>query len=350
MKFQQLGKSEIGWLKGYNEKSGIVISSRIRLARNLMKYPFPHRAKSEQQKQVYEKVESAIHALTYFKNSYLYKISSLDRIDRAFLVERHLISYEHSKPQGEKGVVFTNDERLSIMINEEDHLRIQLIFPGLSLEKIWEELNGIDNHLSDYLEYAYNHKYGFFTTCPTNTGTGLRASCLLHLPAIIMTDLLDKITDSLAKLNVNVRGFYGEGTKPVGDILQISNSRALGASEEKIISDIIRVVNTLLKYESEQREKIFSNRLRYKTEDQIYRSYATLIYAKMISSDETMNALSKVRLGLSQGLKFNELNFQLINSLMFQILPAHLQEIFNKEMSPIVRDIIRAEFIKAKLK
>ncbi|OGS22636.1 MAG: protein arginine kinase [Elusimicrobia bacterium RIFOXYA2_FULL_39_19] len=345
MKLNTLAMHKIPWI----EHGEIVISSRIRLARNIPGVQFPSKADKSTQVNVFDTLVAVIPEVAELRNAQVLRLNDFDKIDRRLLMERHLISHELAvKTNGEPGLVYKNTEEVSIMINEEDHYRLQIITPELSLKKSWETLSKIDDELNAKLNFSFHKRFGYLTACPTNVGTGIRVSCLLHLPALAMTENIDKLVNGLTKVNVSVRGFYGEGSQPLGDIFQISNSVTLGKTENEIIESFIKVIHTVSKYEQEAREKLLQKEARHKIEDRIHRAYGILSYAKTIDSEEAILHLTSLKLA-------NELNIELnfdkdqIDQLIFIIQPGHLQQIQNSELNSQQRDIARADIIRKRL-
>ncbi len=356
MQLQVLAKSKSSWLSGKGAEVEVVLSSRIRLARNLSGKPFPNRASRTVQKEVFNQVEEAVKKVAsssvvpnFRDGMVVLHLNDLDVVDRQFLMERHLISYEHAQSNLEGGLVIGEGEKVSIMINEEDHLRLQSLESGLALNSAWENLNSLDDELAKYLPYAFSSQWGFLTACPTNTGTGLRVSCLMHLPGLVYTEEINRVLQNLSKIGIVARGFYGEGTKVMGDFFQISNSTTLGQTETEIIDNLNRVIKQIIEYEKKERTKLVEEGeyTRAKTEDAIYRTYGTLLYARAITYEEALNFLSKVRLGIYLGLNI-PLDLGLLNELLLLAQPAHLQELAGKELSPTERDILRAKFMREK--
>ncbi|MDI6641108.1 MAG: protein arginine kinase [Elusimicrobiota bacterium] len=352
MKLNQLAKQKISWVEknGKSQDDSIVISSRIRLARNVADLPFPNRAGKDLQKEIFNRVICAIEDIPEFKNASVLELNDYDKIDRRLLMERHLISYDLARKfDGEPGVIFTQDEKISIMVNEEDHLRIQIITPGLSVISSWRIISKIDNELDEQIEFAFNKKFGFLTACPTNVGTGLRVSCLMHLCALVATDEIEKLITGLEKVNISTRGFYGEGTKPLGDIFQVSNATTLGKTEEEFVNSFYKIVCKIVNYERDARKKIMQDGIQYnKTLDKIYRAYGILSYSRSIDSNEAISHLTKLRFGSDLKLKLSVDGTEL-DQLIFIIQPGHLQEILGKEISPEERDIVRAQLIRERL-
>lgn len=335
------------WLKGAGPSSHIVMSSRIRLARNLDKVPFPNRASKKNLLDVVEKVQEAIAGVDYFKKSAVFKMNELDSIDKQFLVERHLMSHEHAVSGDGKALIVSQEEVLSVMVNEEDHLRIQVMQSGLNLTESWKIINMIDDSLSKKLHYAYLGNWGYLTACPTNTGTAMRGSVMLHLPALVMTKQINKVLAAIAKLSFASRGFYGEGTQARGNIYQISNQVSLGHSEEDILQNINGLIRQVIEQEEQARQALTMQN-KAMLEDKVYRSLGILKSAYIISSQETIELLSMVRLGIDLGI-VTEVDRATINELFITIQPAHLQKIEVKKLSPAQRDTRRAALIREKL-
>ena len=347
MKVNDLLNHTSEWLKGTGPHSDIVISSRIRLARNLSNLRFPHCADKSSSQQVMDTLKSAIGKVNYLKKTLFLKLEDLDAIDKQFLIERHLMSYEHAKTPDHKALVFDENEIVAIMINEEDHLRMQVMQSGLNLFEAWNIMNGIDDSLSKELSYAFSSEWGYLTACPTNTGTGMRGSVMIHLPALVMTRQINRVLAAVAKLSFNTRGLYGEGTEASGNFFQISNQVSLGHNEEEIISNINGLIRQIIEQEEQCREGLLLHE-RSKLEDKISRSFGVLKNARIISSQETIDLLSAVRLGCDLGL-IRDIDRRAINELFLLMQPAHLQKIENKKLSPEERDIKRAEIIRLKL-
>ncbi len=348
MQLQNMLKQKIGWLESRGNSPEIAISSRIRVARNLNRIPFPQKASRQEQKESFEKIRAVCEEIAYFKGAPILDLQEFDGVDRQFLLERHLISYEHSRGNGVRGLVIGDKELLSLMINEEDHVRLQGMQPGLQLEQAWDILKRIDEEMNKRLDYAFSSEVGYLTACPTNTGTGMRASVLMHLPALVMNEEINKVLQALNKIGMVARGLYGEGTKVMGDLFQISNQVTLGPNEEGIIDNLERVVKQVIDYEIKGRNAL-SKENKGKVMDTIYRAYGVLINARQISFAETMELLSKVRLGVYFDLELDT-ELDTLNELMILTQPAHVQESVGKELSPSRRDFIRAEMIREKLK
>lgn len=336
------------WLKGTGPNSDIVISSRIRLARNLDKFAFPQWANKKQSEQALKTIIEAILKVDYLKKTTQFIMVDLDAVDKQFLVERHLMSLDHAQKTNSKAVLIDDEEIISIMINEEDHIRMQVMQSGFNLFEAWNIINSIDDYLAKELTFAFLSDWGYLTACPTNTGTGMRGSVMLHLPALVMTHQINRVLAAIAKLSFTTRGLYGEGTQATGNFFQVSNQVALGHSEDEIIANINGLIRQVIDQEAQARELLFS-RNRAILEDKIHRSFGILKSAHIISSQETIELLSMVRLGCDLGI-FKDINRRVVNELFIITQPAHLQKRENKKLSSQERDVKRAEIIRSKLK
>ncbi len=335
------------WLKGSGPHSDIVISSRIRLARNLDKARFPHWAAQPQGEAVLAAARDGIAKVDYLKRSTFFKLADIDNVDKQFLVERHLMSLEHAQKGAVKALVVDDEEVISVMINEEDHIRMQVMQSGLNLFEGWAIINKIDDCLAKELTFAFLPNWGYLTACPTNAGTGMRGSVMLHLPALVMSGAIDRVMAAIAKLSFTTRGFYGEGTHAMGNFFQISNQVSLGPSEGEIIESINGLIRQIIEQENQARENLLA-KSRPLLEDRVNRSLGILKNARIISSQETIELLSMVRLGCDLGM-VKDIDRRIINELFIITQPAHLQKIENKKLSAQERDLKRAELIRDKL-
>ena len=335
------------WLRGVGPSSEIVISSRIRLARNLEPYPFATRATRVSQGEVLKSVKDGV-AQTGLKHPLVLEMGELDEVDRQFLVERHLISREHITHPDRKAVVIGEGEVISIMVNEEDHLRIQAMQSGMNLKDAWVLINDLDDELSEVLSYAYSSEWGYLTCCPTNTGTGMRASVMVHLPSLVITKQINKVLHTITKLGLTARGLFGEGTEASGNFFQISNQVSLGRSEEELIENIERILREVVHQEQTAREALLANN-RTQLEDRIWRAFGVLQHAKTIASTEALDLLSAVRLGVDLTLMNNGIDRTVVNELFIFSQPAHLQKLEGKTLTAKERDMKRAELIRRRL-
>jgi protein arginine kinase len=292
-------------------------------------------------------IEEAIGKVEYLKNTSFFRLGDLDSVDRQFLIERHLMSIEHAQRTDNKALCIDSEEIVAIMINEEDHLRMQVMQSGFNLFEAWNIINKIDDCLASRLSYAFQPDWGYLTACPTNAGTGMRGSVMLHLPALVMLRSIDRVLAAISKLSFTTRGLYGEGTQAMGNFFQISNQISLGLSEDEIIENINGLIRQIIEQESQAREALVSKN-RPLLEDRINRSLGILKNARIITSQETIELLSMVRLGCDLGL-IKDINRRTLNELFIITQPSHLQKIENKKLSSDERDVKRAGLIREKL-
>ncbi len=335
----------VNWLKATGPESDVVVSSRLRLARNLSAYPFLNRLAPEQRDAIIQEVREAVKNSNFLKRACFISSASLPELDRQFLQERHLVSRELYLEEGKNAVVITPDEMVSLMVIEEDHLRLQVFQSGLNLVETWRIADEIDTELEKELDFAFDGTLGYLTACPTNVGSGLRASCMLHLPSLVLTKQVHKVLQALSKLNLAVRGLYGEGTEASGNFFQFSNQITLGQPEEEIISNLEGVIRQVITHEREAREYLKKKR-KSKMEDQIWRALAVLKAARMISSSEAIQLLSLVQVGIDVGVLEGQVSHTDLNQLFLLIQPAHLQKMTGKVLGATERDARRAARIR----
>jgi len=341
------------WLSGDGRNSNIIISSRIRLARNLygMRYTNrirSNRGKSDELVEIMEKVYAALTKLSTWLDISFFEIEKLSELDKQFLLERRLISPFMIDVTGPAGLAVTKDQSSSIMINEEDHLRLQVIQSGFEITKAWKIVSNLDDELGKFLEYQFSEHFGYLTACPTNTGTGMRVSIFIHLPGLALNGEVENVMKDLAPSEVTIRGFYGEGTEVLGNIFQISNQLTLGRSEDAILKRMEFITNKLIEMESKAREALLKHN-KILIEDKIYRAYGLLSQARIINSMEFIDLLSSLRLGFELGF-IGSITRKVLNELMVLAQPAHLQKYYDEILPHDKRDILRAELIKKKLK
>ncbi len=335
------------WLRGTGPHSDIVVSSRIRLARNLADFPFPPRADDEVRAEIESLLRKEIKKTSLGEEFLYLNIDSLQQLDRQFLVERQLISREHAETHGTRAVGIGPRETVSLMINEEDHLRMQVLRSGFALDECWQEINALDDEIESHVAYAFDDQFGYLTSCPTNVGTGIRASVMLHLPGLVLTKEIQKVFQAMQKMSLAVRGLYGEGSQAMGDFYQISNQATLGKSEEQIIAGIQEVVPRILDYERRVRTALVREN-RAKLHDQVSRAFGILRSAHTITSEETMHLLSSVRMGINLGL-VEGIEIPTVNELFIHTQPAHLQKIRNSELESAERNVARAAYLRERL-
>lgn len=347
MDIESLTHTSGEWLRATGPESDIVMSSRIRLARNLAQFPFPNRADDATRSEIEEILHGQIERLSSVRRLNYIPVSNLEPLDRQMLVERQLISREHSENRGRRGVGISDEENVSLMVNEEDHLRMQVLHSGFALDECWAEIDKLDDAVESEVSYAFNDRLGYLTACPTNCGTGIRVSVLLHLPALVITKEIQKVFQALQKIGLAVRGLYGEGSQAMGDFYQISNQVTLGKSEQQLIKTIQDVVPNILSYERRVRTALVKENRRG-LHDQVSRAYGILRNAQTISSEETMHLLSSVRMGINLGL-IDDLEIPTVNELFIHTQPAHLQKIRHEKLESAERNVARAAYIRQRL-
>lgn len=345
-----LRRSVSKWMKESGPEDDIVLTSRIRIARNLQGFPFPTLATDAHANEIVELVgQAAQHqAMKRLGNFELVRCRDLSALDRQVFVEKHLISPDLAQQEKHGALVLRDDEVVSIMVNEEDHLRIQCILPGLRLHEGWQCASEIDDALEQTLTYAYHEQYGYLTACPTNVGTGIRASVMMHLPGLALTGGIQRLLTAVSQVGLAVRGIYGEGSESYGNLYQVSNQITLGESEEEIIANLQSVVQQLIEHERNAR-KLLMERNRVQLEDRVSRSFGILAYARKMDSRETLERLSDVRLGIDLGI-IQGVSAGILKELMVLTQPACLQKFYNRELSPNERDIRRAQLIRDRLR
>lgn len=336
------------WLRGTGPDADIVISSRIRLARNLRGHRFGVQADADEKAAIEEEVRSGLARTEFAEEMNYLALATAQPLDAEVMLERHLISKELARAEGPRGVCWSQGENVSVMVQEEDHIRLQVLRSGLQLETAWETADSVDTKIGRHLEFAFSSRYGFLTCCPTNVGTGLRASVMLHLPALVYTKHIEKVFQAGAKMNLAVRGLYGEGTQPTSDFFQISNQQCLGASEGDVIDRLQRLVPQFIQYERKVREALLQSD-RAALEDKCWRAWAVLRSARTITSEETLEMLSAVRLGVNLALLPSRVTIETVNDLFIVSQPAHLQKLATGPLEPKARDVARADLTRARL-
>jgi len=348
MTIDELTRNRSAWLRTDVPMSEIVISSRIRLARNVAGFPFLSKADEVQRREIYRLLRQRIGDAIGPDSLTFVDIEQTDQLDRQVLVERHLISKQHAEAEGSRAVAFTAEETVSLMINEEDHLRLQVLRSGLQLDECWEECSRIDDLIEQQVDYAFHPRFGYLTACPTNVGTGIRVSVMLHLPALKLTGEIERAFRAAKDMHLAVRGLHGEGTEATGDLYQVSNQITLGKSEEEIISELKHiVVPKLVEYERRAREALLRERT-IALDDKVWRAYGMLTHAKTMSTEEALFHLSHLRMGVSLG-RIEKLKLEALNDLFLMIQPAHLQKLAGQRLSSEQRSVARADLIRKRL-
>ncbi len=335
------------WLQTTGDYPEIVLSSRARLARNLQPYRFARRASSEDRAKVRALVEERLQLFPGFEELRSLEVDPLDSLARQVLVERHLLTRDALKQPEHTLVFYTPDESLAILVNEEDHLRVQVLANGLALETVSQRIQEVGEILGLLLPLAYHPEFGYLTSCPTNTGLGLRLSVLMHLPGLVLAKRLPDLVKLLAKHRNSVRGLYGEGSEIVGNLFQISTTQNLGLSEQDLLARFQETVQEIIQLEQEARQHL-EEASPTLLEDRIHRARALLEHARLISFEETARLVSALRLGVGLGRIF-DIKIQTLNEILLYAQPAHLQVLFGHDMDPQERDLRRATYIRTKL-
>ncbi|MFS0865318.1 protein arginine kinase [Fredinandcohnia sp. 179-A 10B2 NHS] len=337
------------WMSQEGPDSDIVLSSRIRLARNFKNIPFSTVYSNEEAQQIVEIFQERFSGRSFpsIGDFELLKVNELQPIEKRVLVEKHLISPHLAEDSPFGACLLSENEEVSIMINEEDHVRIQCLFPGFQLSEALEVANNLDDWIEEQVDYAFDETRGYLTSCPTNVGTGLRASVMMHLPALILTQQMSRIIPAINQLGLVVRGIYGEGSEALGNIFQISNQITLGKTEEDIVEDLKSVVTQLISQERSAREALVKTST-IQLEDRVFRSYGTLANSRIIESKEAAKCLSDVRLGIDLGYIKN-ISRNILNELMVLTQPGFLQSYAGGSLRPNERDIRRATLIRERL-
>jgi protein arginine kinase len=340
----EMSRAASPWLDARGPHSDSVISSRVRLARNIRGIPYTHRARPEDLGLSLEIALKAAGRSPTLATATTMIMSDLDELDRQFLVERHLISQEHAESSPSRALVVSSGEIVSIMINEEDHLRLQALQSGFQVIDAWRLLERLDGELDQEVDYAFSCDWGYLSACPTNTGTGIRASMLVHLPALVLTGQVNKVLHGISQMGLAVRGLYGEGSEVMGNLFQVSNRTALGVSEIDIIQSIEKVVGQVLEYEAQARQILLRD-ARSQIEDKVWRAYGILKHCRKVTSHEVMSLGSAVRLGKALGV-IDSISVAGLNTLLLTSQPAHLQKRHGREMDAAERDVVRAEMVR----
>ncbi len=342
-----MAKNPAAWLSGKGNESLVVLSTRVRLARNIAGCMFPGSANTETKQRVVSYFDSVRERSKILNEGLYFKAPEFTELDKNFLIERHLISPVFLNGDLSKALYIDTSERVSIMVNEEDHLRIQGLSPGLDPRGAYKLARKFDKEISKHLEYDFDNDFGFLTACPTNAGTGMRVSVLIHLPGLVLTREIEKVISRITRTGLVVRGFYGEGSDVLGNLFQVSNQNTLGVSEDEIIDLIDHVTKEINENEAAARKRLMDEAADM-MEDKIWRAYGLLQNARMLTADEVMNLLSAVRLGHAMKI-INFLDVSLINQILLLSQPAHLQKYYGNEMDPNKRDYVRAQLVREML-
>lgn len=332
----------MNWYVQNGKESDVVLSSRVRLSRNIKGYPFTNKCTEEELKEIYNKIKDITPLIGY--NLKFISMEDMDDVTKQSLVEKHIISPDFARTKMPYAAIIINDdENICIMVNEEDHIKLQVFTSGLDIDNILNLAIEIDEKLEELLPYSYHQKYGYLTACPTNVGTGLKISTLVHIPGLEMTGNLSKMLNVVNNLGMNVRGIYGEGTKAEGDIYQIANNQTLGITEKEIAKNLNLITQKIIEQERIARKYLTKNSI--KLEDKVYRDYGVLTNARRISEDEAIELISSVKLGTDLGI-IKELTDKKVAELILYTKPANIQKRVGKKLSVLNQDIARCEIIK----
>src|SRR5580704_15581246 len=335
------------WLRSEGPHHQIVVSSRVRLARNLRNRAFPGWAKKAERTAILELIKPQVESLSEMSDAFSVYSQDLSALEKQVLVERHLISREHAAKGVGSAVVMNRRQTLSIMINEEDHLRMQAIRAGLQLKSVFKMIDRVDSALEERLDYAFHAKLGYLTACPTNVGTGMRASAMVHLPALVMSEQINQVIQAVNKIGLAVRGLYGEGTEALGNLFQVSNQTTLGEKEEEILARLHKVIEQIIEHEQNARQMLLQKKPNTLL-DHVGRAYGILRHAYSMNSKEALNLLSFMKLGIDLSF-FPADCLQAVDELFIETQPAHLQKGTVQKLAAEERDALRAEIIRAKL-
>ncbi|MDD4688288.1 MAG: protein arginine kinase [Eubacteriales bacterium] len=338
----------MAWYNKEGLKSPSLISSRIRIARNIKGVPFPHKASKDNLKEVYDICRKVYDENSYLKENFVwFDIENTPYIELQKLVEKHLISPDLTKHTAFRGAMVSSDEDICIMINEEDHIRIQVIGGGQSLKELMKIANKVDDIFASAVEYGYSDRLGYLTACPTNVGSGIRASIMVHLPLLTDSGYVNQLSSAAGRMGIAVRGMYGEGSKAEGGIYQVSNQITLGVSEEEIIKRINDFVQGLVKKEEDVRNKVYQAEP-IDIEDKVWRAYGILNTARSLSSNELLGLMSNIRIGAELGII--NVDSAKLNKLLVTTAPAHIAAMCDGEPTSVSRDVKRAEYIRSEVK
>ncbi|MFP4418053.1 MAG: hypothetical protein ACOC4C_01805 [Fibrobacterota bacterium] len=335
------------WLWSRESDSEVVISTRVRLARNLLNHQFPSRASLLERKRIFEEIRAQVMGLSACRGFECCNFASADGLDKQFLAENRAVSYDMLNLDGDRGVVFDKSFQSSVMINEEDHIRMQFIGSGCCAERLWEELDQLDTMVGNKLRFAFDSRKGFLTSCPTNSGTGLRVSFLLHLPGLVLTKTIDQTLQGVTQMGLAARGFFGENSQVAGNFFQLSNQATMGSGEEEFIESTRRIIQGVIECENAARDRIL-NEAEVEIEDKIFRSYGILQYARTLGVDELLNLASALRFGVESGI-FNKTDKSCLNRMILMTMPAHIQLLDGKKQDKDKLNLRRAEMVQALL-
>lgn len=333
------------WFSGSGPESDLVISTRVRLARNLINHRFTYHAGVSERKKTYDLISKVISRQKEFSSFSLVNCANITPLEQQLLLEERLVSPDLLEIEGYRGVAVENTRHTSVMINEEDHLRLHSIDAGFKAEEVWYRINLLDDLIGHHLPYAYDSRRGFLTSCPTNSGTGLRVSFLLHLPGLFLTKTVDQVLCAASQMGISTRGFFGEHSEIIGNLFQLSNQATLGACEEEFLQHTRKIINEVITHERAARERILTD-AEPELSDKVHRAWGILQHAKLMTVTEFINLASALRFGIDAGI-FSEMSIEQLNRLTLTILPAHLQKFCKRDIVEDTQDAVRAETIRA---
>ncbi len=332
------------WFSNSGPDADCVVSTRVRLARNLADHHFPAKASLLERKDIFEEIASAVEKVPECNDCTSLNFSQLEKVDQQFLFENRVVSHDLIDADGDRGVICDQDSAIGIMINEEDHIRMQCMAAGCQPARIWELLSTLDDELGKQVQYAFDARRGFLTACPTNSGTGFRVSFLMHLPGLVLTKTIDSVLAGASQMGISTRGFWGEHSDVVGNFFQLSNQATMGANENEFLHATLDSIKKLIQYEHTARERILKD-ARIEIMDKVYRSYGILKYARTLAMDEFLNLASALRLGIECGILEN-MTVETLNRILLLSLPAHMELYYNKKIPDDEKQCVRAKIVK----
>lgn len=342
-----LAEKPVKWLGGDDSEESIALSSRIRLARNILGFKFPANSSNIEKEHINELIFSTVGNSNIIQRKLNFKMSELSNVDRRFLLERHLVSKDFCAGNVGSELILESDESFGIMVNEEDHVRMQVLSAGFSLVELWKKINAKDSAISKEVSFAFDSELGYLTSCPTNVGTGMRASVMLNLPGLSISGHMPGVIQGSEKLGMTVRGLYGEGSEAIGYIYQVSNQSTLGEAEEEIIERLEKLIRQIVLFEKNARQILFQTRRSFVL-DFVGKAYGALRYSHLISEKEALIFLSALRMGVDMKM-FSSLSIGKVNELFISVQDSHLQKIYGRELTASEREMFRAELLREKL-
>lgn len=331
------------WFSNNGPDADCVVSTRVRLARNLANHHFPSKASLLERRDIFEEVTAAVKRISFCNDCTSFNFSQLEKINQQFLFENRVVSHDLIDADGDRGVVCEQDGSVSIMVNEEDHIRMHYMQPGCQPTRLWEQLNTLDDELGKKVQYAFDTRFGFLTSCPTNSGTGFRISFLMHLPGLVLTKTIDSVLAGASQMGISTRGFFGEHSAVVGNFFQLSNQATMGAQESEFLNATLEIIQKIIQYEQTARERVLRD-AKVELSDKVYRSYGLLKYARTLAMDEFLNLASALRLGIECGI-LEDITIEALNRILLLCLPAHMELYYHRKIAEGERESLRAEIV-----